>query len=175
MPQTEEEVEICEVLDLASNRDLMEIANILGVQFQTDCFAEELNLYPDPPNNEADVDDIIDRIEANEAGLTAVNLNNIKNIDGDRWRRLFEALRTANTNLEILEIANCGLDDSIGQYIHSALQENHTLKKLTLDSNLLSPMILLQILKSISASKTITEFRCNNQVRDYIFKVYNIF
>ena len=165
IPQTQEEEELCNVLDNATTRDLMEIADILGVHFQDDCSAEELTFYPDPPENQADIDDIIARIEANDNDLKEVNLNNIKSIDEERWHRLFTALEAVNTNLESLEVANCDLGDNVGRSIQSALASNKTLAKVTLDSNCLSTHTILSILKSITVSKTVTEFRCNNQVR----------
>ena len=145
-------------------KDLHEIADILGVLYQDDCKAEQLRFYPHEIPNNIDIEDIIYRIEANDPDLTEVNLNNIRNIQCNQWRRLFTALENSNTMLKTLNAANCNLKDTHAEALSTALAKNSSLQALNLDSNLFSSKSVVNILRAIASSKSIKEVRLNNQV-----------
>ena len=155
--------EMNEFLVNAEMRDLQEIADILGVMYQDNCKADELNYYPEEPVNQIDFNDIIQRIEANDPELKSVTLNN-NDLQFSQWQRLFQALKEANSELETLNAANCNLKDSITQMIVEALSTNSTLKVLTLDSNLFSSKSIVDILQAVTMSQSLQELRLNNQV-----------
>jgi hypothetical protein len=164
----EVDVELSELLDQAEMQELQEIADILGVTFQTDCKATKLKLYPEvAEENQVDFDDIITRIEANDSTLTSVNFNNVKWLNLDQWRRLFAALENVNTKVHMLSAANCQLNDFVTDWIARSLAKNSTLEKLTLDSNFISGGGLVKIMNAIAISKSLKELRCNNQVNYY--------
>ena len=155
--------EMNEFLVNAEMRDLQEIADILGVMYQDNCKADELNYYPEEPVNLIDFNDIIQRIEANDPELKSVTLNN-NDLQLSQWQRLFQALKETNSELETLHAANCNLKDSITQMIVEALSTNSTLKVLTLDSNLFSSKSIVDILQAVTMSQSLQELRLNNQV-----------
>lgn len=159
-----EDSEMCQLLENAEMADLREIADILGVMYQDDCKAEELNPLPIEPENEIDFHDIIEKVEANDPTLTHLNLNNVKNLNDSQWKRLLLALKDVNTQLKSLKAANCNLKDFQANMIAEALVKNKTLVNLTLDSNLFSYKSILKIIKSVSENKTIQEIRLSNQV-----------
>ena len=142
---------------------VLELSDILGVMYQDHCKADELRHYPEEPANVINFDDIIQRIEANDAELKNVTLNN-NDLELSQWQRLFQALKEANTELETLHAANCHLKDSITGMIVEALSTNCTLKVLTLDSNLFSSKSIVDILQAVTKSQSLQELRLNNQV-----------
>ena len=88
-PVSNEDSEMCHILEAADMKDVQEIADILGVIYQGDCKAEELTFYPVEVPNDINFDDIINRIEKNDPILIEVTLNNVKNLHPNQWRRLF--------------------------------------------------------------------------------------
>ena len=76
--------------------------------------SEPLRLIPPEPDNTTDVEDCIKRAKANDDELIRININNIKGIEGQVLKDLFNALKD-NTHVEILEMANTGMTDSVGR------------------------------------------------------------
>lgn len=76
--------------------------------------SEPLRILPPEPDNTTDVEDCIKRAKANEASLTRININNIKEINADVLKALLNALKE-NTHVEMLEMANIGMTDSVGR------------------------------------------------------------
>ena len=61
-----------------------------------------------------DVEDCIKRAKANETSFSRININNIKEIKADVLKDLLNALKE-NTHVEVLEMANIGMTDSVGR------------------------------------------------------------
>ena len=75
---------------------------------------EALKILPPEPDNTTDVEDCIKRAKANEKDFTRININNIKEVKADVLKELLESLKD-NTNVQILEMANVGMTDSVGR------------------------------------------------------------
>ncbi|VDK41615.1 unnamed protein product [Taenia asiatica] len=195
---------INEALNNATDDELIDLAAILGftgmmnqVQFHASienrgqvgggfsgvAKAEQLKIVPDEPPNMTDVEESIKKLTADDASLTVLNLNNIKNIDAEVVSRLFTALGE-NTKLRELHMAGMDLTPPMVEPLLLPLKVNHTLEVLNLESNFITGEawrllalschlffnlefiwdMILKILESISDSKSaIKDLRLANQ------------
>lgn len=76
--------------------------------------SEPLRLIPPEPDNTTDVEDCIKRAKANDSSLNRININNIKEIKAEVLKELLNSLKE-NKYVEILEMANVGMTDSVGK------------------------------------------------------------
>lgn len=126
-----------EILSAASEAEIVELAAILGftglvnqVQFHAAgktaeggesinfggwnaaAKSEPLKFVPPEPDNKTDVDESINRLKANDAELTTLNLNNIKHISYEKMNQIIEAAKS-NTVLKSLSMVNIEMPDSV--------------------------------------------------------------
>ncbi|XP_037920596.1 tropomodulin isoform X3 [Hermetia illucens] len=119
-------------------------------------------IYPvDPPNN-TDVEASIKRIKEDDAKLIELNLNNIKNIADKQFEQLFESL-PGNEHLEVLSLTNVGLTDKMALLLAEAIEKSKTLRVLNVETNFISPPLIVRLVKALLKARTIEEFRASNQ------------
>jgi hypothetical protein len=75
---------------------------------------ESLKIVPPEPDNTTNVEDCIKKAKDNDKELTRININNIKEVKPDVLKELLDSLKE-NKYVEILEMANVGMTDSIGR------------------------------------------------------------
>jgi tropomodulin len=75
---------------------------------------EALKIVPPEPDNTTNIEDCIKKAKANEKELTRINLNNIRDVKAEVLKELIDALKE-NKHVEILEMVNVGMTDSIGR------------------------------------------------------------
>jgi len=173
-----------EILEGASEADIVELASILGfasmvnqsqynaAQQKMEGFdfggwssaakAEPLKFVAPEPDNSTDVDESIRQLKENDSSLTSLNLNNIKNISVEKLNKIFEALET-NTHLKTLNMSNVDMTDSIGKGVAYMLEENKTLLTLNIESNLLSGVLVAEICRATLKNQTLIDLRLANQ------------
>lgn len=173
-----------EILEGASEADIVELASILGFAslvnqsqynaaqqkdgkfefggWNAAARAEPLKFVAPEPDNATDVEDSIKRLEANDESLETLNLNNIKNISIERLTKIFEALES-NTNLKILNMSNVDMPDSVAKSAAYMLEENKTLLTLNIESNLLSGALVAEICRATLKNQTLIDLRLANQ------------
>ncbi|KOX70449.1 Tropomodulin [Melipona quadrifasciata] len=118
--------------------------------------------YPMEPPNDTDVDATIKQVREDDASLIDLNWNNIKNISDEKFIQLFEGLEI-NTHLESLSLTNVGLTDKTAQRLADALEKNSTLRVLNVETNFISPAVIVRLIRALLKTKSIEEFRCSNQ------------
>ncbi|XP_028901772.1 tropomodulin isoform X11 [Zeugodacus cucurbitae] len=119
-------------------------------------------LFPmDPPNN-TDVEESIKRVKDNDSKLIELNLNNIKNISDEKFEQLFQVL-PENENLEVLSLTNVGLTDKTALLLAEAIEKSKTLRVLNVETNFISPPVIVTLVKALLKCRTIEEFRASNQ------------
>ncbi|XP_039947606.1 tropomodulin isoform X9 [Bactrocera tryoni] len=119
-------------------------------------------LFPmDPPNN-TDVEESIKRVKDNDSKLIELNLNNIKNISDEKLEQLFQVL-PENENLEVLSLTNVGLTDKTALLLAEAIEKSKTLRVLNVETNFISPPVIVTLVKALLKCRTIEEFRASNQ------------
>ncbi|KAL7295251.1 hypothetical protein TKK_0011388 [Trichogramma kaykai] len=164
-----------EIIDLAAilgfhsmmNQDqyhasLLNSGQPLGMGWDGITKASQPKVFPMDPPNDTDVDDTIRRVREDDHLLADVNWNNIKNISDEKFMQLFEAIEN-NTHLETLSLTNVGLTDKAAQRLADALEKNSTLRVLNVETNFISPPVIVKLVKSLLNTKAIEEFRCSNQ------------
>lgn len=173
-----------EILEGASEADIVELASILGfaslvnqsqynaAQSKDSKFefggwnaaakAEPLKFVAPEPDNDTDVDDSIKRLQDNDSSLTTLNLNNIKNISLEKMNKIFEALES-NTNLKILNMSNVEMPDSVAKNVAYMLEENKTLLTLNIESNLLTGSLVSEICRATLKNQTLIDLKLANQ------------
>ncbi len=82
--------------------------------FKAAAKGEPLKIVPPEPDNTTDVEDCIKKAKANEKDFTRININNIKEVKPDVLKELLNSLKE-NKHVEILEMANVGMTDSVGR------------------------------------------------------------
>ncbi|XP_067617122.1 tropomodulin-like isoform X2 [Eurosta solidaginis] len=119
-------------------------------------------LFPaDPPNN-TDVEESIKRVKDNDTKLIELNFNNIKNISDEKYEQLFQALPN-NEHLEVLSLTNVGLTDKTALLLAEAIEKSKTLRVLNVETNFISPPVIVTLVKALLKCRTIEEFRASNQ------------
>ncbi|KJH53267.1 Tropomodulin [Dictyocaulus viviparus] len=181
----DEEDDLDRALDGAPERDLVDLAGILGMHnilnqpqyynalkgkqqddgmgsFSGVIRAYEPKEMPDEPDNETNVDDCIRRLEENEEDMTEVNINNMKRVSKEKIRKLISAA-CASKHITKLSMANTAISDSEARGLVELLETSPSLKVLNIESNFITPELLAKLLRSTLVTQTLTEFRAENQ------------
>ncbi|XP_057325463.1 tropomodulin isoform X2 [Microplitis mediator] len=124
--------------------------------------ASQPKVFPMDPPNDTDVDQSIKQVQNNDINLIDLNLNNIKNISDEQFFKLFEALE-GNTHLESLSLTNVCLTDRTAQRLAEAMEKNSTLRILNVETNFISPTVMVRLIRALLKTQSIEEFRCSNQ------------
>ncbi|XP_076621410.1 tropomodulin isoform X4 [Colletes latitarsis] len=164
-----------EIIDLAAilgfhsmmNQDqyhasLLNSGQPIGMGWDGVTKASQPKPYPMEPPNDTDIDATIKQVREDDASLTDLNWNNIKNISDEKFIQLFEGLEM-NTHLESLSLTNVGLTDKTAQRLAEALEKNSTLRVLNVETNFISPSVIVRLIRALLKTKSIEEFRCSNQ------------
>lgn len=178
--------ELEEALDYAPEKDLVDLAGILGMHnvlnqpqyynalkgrgqdestgttFSGIIRAYEPKVIPDEPDNETDVDDCIRRLEDNDEDLTEVNINNMKRVSKERIRSLISAACNSN-HIKKLSLANTAISDSEARGLVDLLETSPSLRVLNIESNFVTPELLAKLLRATLKTQSVVEFHAENQ------------
>lgn len=124
--------------------------------------ASQPKAFPAEPPNSTDVEKTIRQVAEDDSSLIDLNWNNIKNISDEKFEQLFSALGD-NTHLETLSLTNVGLNDRTALKLADAIEKNNTLRVLNVETNFISPVGIVHLVKSLLNQKVIEEFRASNQ------------
>lgn len=171
-------------LNSATESDLVDLAGILGLhsmlnqdqyyasitnksqrlgdKFESIVKSTPLKPSKIEPDNQTDPVQTTELLAKNDPSLVEVNLNNIKHITRDTFKKLFEALKT-NTHLKTLSLCNVGLTDGPTGKLVDALKENKTLRTINLESNFISGLMIRTLIEAILDHQVVLEFRACNQ------------
>ncbi|XP_055906654.1 tropomodulin isoform X1 [Eupeodes corollae] len=119
-------------------------------------------LYPMDPPNTTDIDESVKRVKDDDPKLIELNLNNIKNISDEKYEQLFAVL-PQNEHLEVLSLTNVGLTDKTALLLAEAIEKSKTLRVLNVETNFISPPVIVTLVKALLKARTIEEFRASNQ------------
>ncbi|KAH8308009.1 hypothetical protein KR059_004269 [Drosophila kikkawai] len=122
-------------------------------------------LFPMDPPNSTDVEESIKRVKDDDSKLIDLNLNNIKNISDEKLEQLFAAL-PQNEHLEVLSLTNVGLTDKTALLLAEAIEKSKTLRVLNVETNFISPPVIVKLVQALLKCHTIEEFRASNQVSE---------
>lgn len=69
-----------------------------------------------------------------------------------------------NTRLEVLSLTNVGLTDRTALMLADAMDKNSTLRVLNVETNFISPQVVVTLVKALLSQMSVEEFRASNQV-----------
>ncbi|RZF48827.1 hypothetical protein LSTR_LSTR003207 [Laodelphax striatellus] len=124
--------------------------------------ASQPKAFPVDPPNSTNVDNTIQQVSDDDHNLVDLNWNNIKNISDEKFEQLFSALGE-NTHLETLSLVNVNLNDRTAIKLAEAIEKNNTLRVLNVETNFISPVGIVHLVKALLNQKIIEEFRASNQ------------
>ncbi|XP_051919694.1 tropomodulin-2 [Hippocampus zosterae] len=171
--------ELEEALSSATDTELCDLASILGVHtlvtsnqtydgtrakdgYNDVVKGEKMNPVFDEPPNPTNVEETLDRIKRNDASLTEVNLNNIKNIPVPTLKDFAKAMEK-NTHVTKFSMAATRSNDPIAVAFSDTLRENKTLRSLNLESNFITSAGMQSLIDSLRDNDTLTEIKIDNQ------------
>ncbi|XP_019742081.1 tropomodulin-2 [Hippocampus comes] len=171
--------ELEEALSSATDTELCDLASILGVHtlvtsnqtydgtgakegYNNVVKGEKMNPVFDEPPNPTNVEETLDRIKRNDASLTEVNLNNIKNIPVPTLKDFAKAMEK-NTHVTKFSMAATRSNDPIAVAFSDTLRENKTLRSLNLESNFITSAGMQSLIDSLRDNDTLTEIKIDNQ------------
>ncbi|XP_054627589.1 tropomodulin-2 [Dunckerocampus dactyliophorus] len=171
--------ELEEALSSATDTELCDLAAILGVHtlvtsnqtydgtgakegYNNVVKGEKMNPVFDEPPNPTNVDETLNRIKSNDASLTEVNLNNIKNIPIPTLKEFAKAMEK-NTRVTKFSMAATRSNDPIAVAFSEMLRENKTLRSLNLESNFITGAGMQVLIDALRDNDTLTEIKIDNQ------------
>merc|ERR1711976_937305 len=136
-----------EALSNATLNDIMALADILNTNpqdFVMEAYADPLQYFePDPPNT-TNPKEVLEKLQNNDRETKDVRLNNIAGISEQQFCEIFNAIKN-NDQLTKFSACNCDLSDFAVQTLCSVLDQNSSLKSLSIENNRVSPDILADL------------------------------
>jgi len=133
-----------EALSNATLNDIMALADILNTNpqdFVMEAYADPLQYFePDPPNT-TNPKEVLEKLQSNDKETKDVCLNNVAGISEQLFCDIFNAIKN-NDQLTKLSACNCDLSDFAVQTLCSVLDQNSSLKSLSIENNRVSPDVL---------------------------------
>merc|ERR1712110_1394611 len=131
-------------LSNATLNDIMALADILNTNpqdFVMEAYADPLQYFePDPPNT----------TNSNEKETKDVNLNNVSGISEQLFCDIFNAIKN-NDQITRLSACNCDLSDFAVQTLCSVMDQNSSLKSLSIENNLVSPDVIADLFEAAAS------------------------
>lgn len=69
--------------------------------------------------------------------------------------------------MEVLSLTNVGLTDRTALLLADVIEKTKTLRVLNVETNFISPPVIVTLVKALLKAKRIEEFRATNQVRKF--------
>merc|ERR1712142_250157 len=137
-------------LSSATLDDIMALADILNTNpqdFVMEAYADPLQYFePDPPN-ETKPEEVLEKLKNNDPNTKDVCLNNIAGISEQEFCDIFNTLRN-NDNITKLSACNVDLSDFAVETLCAALDQNSSLKSLSIENNRVSPDALADLFEA---------------------------
>ncbi|KAH7724937.1 LMOD1 protein [Aphelenchoides avenae] len=183
---TDDDDDIDRAIDSAPERDLVDLAGILGMhnvlnqpqyynalkgRTQDDDTGTSFNgvikaymprIVPDEPENQTDVEQCIKRLESDDGSLEEVNLNNMKRVSKERIRSVIQAAHNSK-HIQKLCLSNTAIGDSEARPLVELLESSPSLKVLNIESNYVSPDLIAKLLRATLKHQILVEFHAENQ------------
>uniref|UniRef100_A0A0K0DS93 Tropomodulin n=2 Tax=Strongyloides stercoralis TaxID=6248 RepID=A0A0K0DS93_STRER len=182
----EEDTELAEALHKAPERDLVDLAGILGMHnvlnqpqyynalkgkgqddgtgtsFGSVIKGFEPRIVQDEPENQTNIEECIKQLENNDPAMKEVNINNMKSISKERLRCLIEKALNSDY-LTKLSMANTAMSDSEARGLIELLETSPSLKVLNIESNYITPELMAKLIRATLKKQVLTEFHAENQ------------
>jgi len=149
--------------------DIMALADILNTNpqdFVMEAYADPLQYFEPEPPNQTNPEEVLNKLKSNDGDLNDVSLNNIHGISEQQMCDIFDALRN-NDKLTKLSACNCDISDFAIATLCSALEQNSSLKSLSVENNRISPDTVADMFDAIcSPNNGLLEIRLGAQQQE---------
>jgi len=149
--------------------DIMALADILNTNpqdFVMEAYADPLQYFEPEPPNQTNPEEVLNKLKSNDGSLNDVSLNNIHGISEQQMCDIFDALRN-NDKLTKLSACNCDISDFAIATLCSALEQNSSLKSLSVENNRISPDTVADMFDAIcSPNNGLLEIRLGAQQQE---------
>jgi len=149
--------------------DIMALADILNTNpqdFVMEAYADPLQYFEPEPPNQTNPEEVLNKLKSNDGSLNDVSLNNIHGISEQQMCDIFDALRN-NDKLTKLSACNCDISDFAIATLCSALEQNSSLKSLSIENNRISPDTVADMFDAIcSPNNGLLEIRLGAQQQE---------
>merc|ERR1719438_518303 len=139
-----------QALSNATLNDIMALADILNTNpqdFVMEAYADPLQYFePDPPNT-TNPKEMLEKIQNNDKETKDVCLNNIAGISEQLFCDIFNAIKN-NDQVTKFSACNCDLSDFAVQTLCSVMDQNSSLKSLSIENNRVSPDVLADLFEA---------------------------
>lgn len=158
-----------EALQKATIKDIMELADILNTNpqdFVMEAYADPLQYFePDPPND-VSAKEVLEKLQNNDGETKDVNLNNVMGISETMFCEIFNALKNNDKCIKF-SACNCDLSDLAVSTLCSVLEENNSIKSISIENNLVTPDTLADLFESCASPNSgLLEVRCAAQAQE---------
>jgi len=147
------EPEMEEALQNATLDDIMALADILNTNpqdFVMEAYADPLQYFePDPPND-TNPAEVLEKLQKNDGDLKEVSLNNVMGISEQQFCEIFNTLKN-NDKCVKFSACNCDLSDFAVATLCSVLDQNSSLKSISIENNRVSPDALADLFESAAS------------------------
>merc|ERR1712025_1072555 len=142
-----------QALSNATLNDIMALADILNTNpqdFVMEAYADPLQYFePDPPND-TKPEEVLEKLQKNDASLKDVSLNNVMGISEQLFCDIFNALKN-NDKLVKFSACNTDMSDFAVATLCSVMDQNSTLKSISIENNRVSPDAIADLFESIAS------------------------
>merc|ERR1711892_259983 len=111
--------------------------------------AGQVKLEPDAPN-ETNAKEVLEKLKSNDRDCKDVNLNNLGGISESEFCDIFNTLRN-NDNITKFSACNVDLSDFAVETLCAALDQNDSLKSLSIENNRVSPDALADLFEAAAS------------------------
>merc|ERR1712123_425526 len=111
--------------------------------------AGQVNFEPDAPN-ETNAKEVLEKLKSNDRDCKDVNLNNLGGISESEFCDIFNTLRN-NDNITKFSACNVDLSDFAVETLCAALDQNNSLKSLSIENNRVSPDALADLFEAAAS------------------------
>merc|ERR1712210_399142 len=130
--------------------EMGDILNTNPQDFVMEAYADPLQYFePDPPNT-ANPKEILEKLNANDKETKDVCLNNVSGITEQLFCDIFNAIKN-NDQITKLSACNCDLSDFAVQTLCSVMDQNSSLKSLSIENNLVSPDVIADLFEAAAS------------------------
>merc|ERR1712168_1149562 len=158
-----------EALSNATLNDIMALADILNTNpqdFVMEAYADPLQYFEPDPANETNPKEVLEKLKSNDRECKDVNLNNIAGISEQLFCDIFNAIKN-NDNITKLSACNVDLCDFAVETLCAALDQNSSLKSLSIENNRVSPDALADLFEAAaSPNNGLLEVRVASQQQE---------
>jgi len=131
-----------------------------------EAYADPLQYFEPEPPNQTNPEEVLNKLKSNDGDLNDVSLNNIHGISEQQMCDIFDALRN-NDKLTKLSACNCDISDFAIATLCSALEQNSSLKSLSIENNRISPDTVADMFDAIcSPNNGLLEIRLGAQQQE---------